>query len=158
MGQWLVLGLVVRIGAGGGGLHPGEHQLEQFIGLRGGDAEGPCRRQHQLQGRAAEITRHRLETGVPSGIAPEALDRALAEAGFHVRGQTLKPRARSISRPSSVILSGPHGGIHTQLMATSPAMPSRAPLVWSAMTSVSGQAAEVRVMSRTTSLPSRCMP
>ena len=26
--------------------------------------------------------------------------------------QTLKPRARSCSRPSSVILSGPHGGSH----------------------------------------------
>ncbi len=33
--------------------------------------------------------------------------------------QTLKPRARSCSRPSSVILSGPHGGIQTQLILTS---------------------------------------
>ena len=32
------------------------------------------------------------------------------------RGYRLKPRARSWSRPSSVILSGPHGGIQTQLM------------------------------------------
>ena len=30
--------------------------------------------------------------------------------------QTLKPSARSCSRPSSVILSGPHGGIQTQLI------------------------------------------
>ncbi len=30
--------------------------------------------------------------------------------------QRLNPRARSCSRPSSVILSGPHGGIHTQLI------------------------------------------
>ena len=33
--------------------------------------------------------------------------------------QTLKPRARSCSRPSSVILSGPHGGIQTQLIRKS---------------------------------------
>lgn len=30
--------------------------------------------------------------------------------------QIAKPRARIMSRPSSVIRSGPHGGIHTQLM------------------------------------------
>ena len=41
-------------------------------------------------------------------------------SGRRSAGQTLKPRARSCSRPSSVILSGPHGGIHTQLMRTSP--------------------------------------
>ena len=33
--------------------------------------------------------------------------------------QTLKPSARSCSRPSSVILSGPHGGIQTQLIRKS---------------------------------------
>ncbi|SII79958.1 Uncharacterised protein [Mycobacteroides abscessus subsp. abscessus] len=32
------------------------------------------------------------------------------------RPQMLKPSARICSRPSSVIFSGPHGGIHTQLM------------------------------------------
>ena len=40
--------------------------------------------------------------------------------------QTLKPRARSISRPSSVILSGPHGGIQTQLILKSLTSPSSA--------------------------------
>ena len=33
--------------------------------------------------------------------------------------QTVKPSARSCSRPSSVILSGPHGGFHTQLILIS---------------------------------------
>jgi hypothetical protein len=42
------------------------------------------------------------------------------------RDQTLKPRARSCSRPSSVILSGPQGGIHTQLMRKSLTRPSSA--------------------------------
>ena len=37
-----------------------------------------------------------------------------------------------------MILSGPHGGIQTQLMATSATMPSRAEWVWSVMTSVRG--------------------
>lgn len=71
--------------------------------------------------------------------------------------QTVKPRARNCSRPSSVILSGPHGGIHTQLIRTSSTRPpsgppTRAARVWSSMTSVSGQAAEVRVMSKVTTL------
>ncbi len=63
--------------------------------------------------------------------------------------QTVKPRARSCSRPSSVIFSGPHGGIQTQLIRKSLTRPPevRAADVWSSMTSVSGQAAEVSVMS-----------
>ena len=61
--------------------------------------------------------------------------------------QTLKPRARSCSRPSSVILSGPQGGIHTQLIRKSGTRPSSAAAAWSSITSVSGQAALVRVMS-----------
>ena len=85
---------------------------------------------------------------------------ALSLRGVGGRGvlvQTRKPRARSCSRPSSVILSGPHGGIQTQLIATSLTRPSRAALVWSWMTSVSGQAAEVSVMSMTRLEPSsRC--
>src|SRR5690606_36612312 len=71
------------------------------------------------------------------------------------RYQTLKPSIRSWSRPSSVILSGPHGGIQTQLIFTSETMPSSAECAWSSMTSVSGQAALVRVMSMVaTGLPS----
>jgi hypothetical protein len=70
------------------------------------------------------------------------------------RPQTLKPRARSCSRPSSVILSGPHGGIQTQLMRVYLTMPDSAELVWSSMTSVSGQAADVSVMSRVHALSS----
>jgi hypothetical protein len=42
--------------------------------------------------------------------------------------QTLKPRARSWSRPSSVIISMPHGGIHTQLITHRSTSPSSA--VW----------------------------
>src|SRR3954453_20760485 len=63
------------------------------------------------------------------------------------RCQMLKPRARICSRPSGVIFSGPHGGIHTQLMRKPSTMPSRADADWSSMTSVSGHAADVRVMS-----------
>src|SRR4051812_34756755 len=64
-------------------------------------------------------------------------------------GQTVKPRARSCSRPSSVIFSGPHGGIQTQLIRKSLTRPPdvSATDVWSSMTSVSGQAADVSVMS-----------
>ena len=61
--------------------------------------------------------------------------------------QTLNPIARNCSRPSSVIFSGPHGGNQTQLILKSVTKPSRALRVWSSITSVSGQAAEVRVMS-----------
>jgi hypothetical protein len=43
--------------------------------------------------------------------------------------QTLKPRVRSWSRPSSVILSGPHGGSHTQLMRKSLTRPPPGPPV-----------------------------
>lgn len=46
-----------------------------------------------------------------------------------------------------MILSGPHGGIQTQLMRSSLTRPSVADLAWSSITSVSGQAADVRVMS-----------
>ncbi len=75
------------------------------------------------------------ETAVPAGIAPGGHGRLLRRGG----GQTLKPRARSCSRPSSVILSGPHGGIQTQLMRRSLTMPSVAAFAWSSMTSVSGR-------------------
>ena len=40
--------------------------------------------------------------------------------------QTLKPKACSISRPSVVMRSGPHGGSQTQLMRMEVTMPSRA--------------------------------
>jgi len=69
-------------------------------------------------------------------------------------GQTLKPSARSCSRPSSVILSGPHGGFQTQLILRSLASgfgpPTKAAFACSSITSVSGQAADVRVMSTVT--------
>ena len=42
------------------------------------------------------------------------------------RAQTLKPRARSWSRPSSVIISMPHGGIQTQLITHRSTSPSSA--------------------------------
>ena len=38
--------------------------------------------------------------------------------------QTVKPSARNCSRPSSVILSGPHGGFHTQLILMSLTSPA----------------------------------
>ena len=41
--------------------------------------------------------------------------------------------------------SGPHGGIQTQLIATSLTRPSSAELVWSMITSVNGQAADTLV-------------
>ncbi len=48
--------------------------------------------------------------------------------------QTRKPRARSCSRPSSVILSGPHGGIQTQLILMSFTSPPVGPVVRAALT------------------------
>ena len=73
--------------------------------------------------------------------------------------QTLKPKARSWSRPSSVIISMPHGGSQTQLMTHRSTSPSSAVWVWSSITSVSGQAAEVSVMSMVKeSSSSRCSP
>jgi predicted MFS family arabinose efflux permease len=70
--------------------------------------------------------------------------------------QTVKPRARSCSRPSSVILSGPQGGFQTQLIRKSLTrpLPINAVRDWSSMTSVSGQAAEVSVMSIRATVPS----
>src|SRR5207344_1556451 len=63
-----------------------------------------------------------------------------SRARTHLRpggiAQTLKPSARSCSRPSSVILSGPHGGIQTQLIRTSSTQGAKALRVWSSMTSV----------------------
>jgi hypothetical protein len=53
-----------------------------------------------------------------------------------------------------VILSGPHGGIQTQLIRVSLTRPASAELVWSSITSVSGQAADVSVMSRVSALSS----
>ena len=41
----------------------------------------------------------------------------------------MKPSARSCSRPSSVILSGPHGGSHTQLIRKSLTRPPPGPVV-----------------------------
>ena len=56
-------------------------------------------------------------------------------------------------------LSMPHGGIQTQLMTKRSTSPSRAVWVWSSITSVSGQAAEVSVMSMVSELSSsRCSP
>src|SRR6266545_8419644 len=64
--------------------------------------------------------------------------------------------ARRASLPSSVSRSVPQGGDQTQLMPTSsmPSRPTSAALVAPSIMSVSGQAAEVRVMSRTTLRPS----
>ena len=46
-----------------------------------------------------------------------------------------------------MILSGPHGGSQTQLMRKSATRPSSAARAWSSITSVSGHAALVSVMS-----------
>ena len=61
---------------------------------------------HQLSARAA-----------PSLPEPNASNES---------AQTLKPRARSWSRPSSVIISMPHGGIQTQLITHRSTKPSSA--------------------------------
>ncbi len=57
-------------------------------------------------------------------------------------------------------LVGPHGGSHTQLIFSSLHRPLRtsAPRDWSSMTSVSGQAADVSVMSRVTTSSSSVIP
>ena len=46
--------------------------------------------------------------------------------GIQRSAQTLKPRALSWSRPSSVIISMPHGGIQTQLITHRSTRPSSA--------------------------------
>nr|AAA17137.1 B1496_F1_2 [Mycobacterium leprae] len=70
--------------------------------------------------------------------------------------QTVKPRARSCSRPSSLILSGPHGGFQTQLIRRSLTrpLPTNALRDCSSITSFSGQAADVNVMSTKAIIPS----
>jgi hypothetical protein len=55
----------------------------------------------------------------------EAYSTGQHESG-RLQPQTLKPSARSCSRPSSVILSGPQGGIQTQLIRWLATRPSRA--------------------------------
>jgi DNA-binding NarL/FixJ family response regulator len=57
------------------------------------------------------------------GVVPGHVHGAVAPA------QTRKPSARSCSRPSSVILSGPHGGIQTQLIRMSSTRPGPGPPV-----------------------------
>ena len=98
-----------------------------------------------LFGRAGWELRGRL---VGPALRPGLRENA-RPPGREPPGQTRKPRARSCSRPSSVIFSGPHGGIQTQLILTSSTSPGvvSADRVWSSMTSVSGHAAEVSVMS-----------
>ena len=54
------------------------------------------------------------------------LHRHLPEPNRTKSAQTLKPRALSWSRPSSVIISMPHGGIQTQLITHRSTMPSSA--------------------------------
>ena len=58
-------------------------------------------------------------TGSPERRPDAACDRSAHVDARYAGAQTLKPRARSCSRPSSVILSGPHGGIQTQLIRKS---------------------------------------
>lgn len=78
-------------------------------------------RDHLVTGRGAQLVpvcggRQRPPTAKGDLVGPpwgEGRRRDLLSA----RGrQRLNPNARNCSRPSSVILSGPHGGIHTQLM------------------------------------------
>jgi hypothetical protein len=105
--------------------------------------------------RAAAAVPHRFPIDVtfPGEAEPDQVDEWISGYAepFYVRalspGQMLKPRARSCSRPSSVMLSGPHGGIHTQLIRKSATTPSSASRAWSSITSVSGHAALVSVMS-----------
>src|SRR5699024_8828125 len=85
-----------------------------------------------------------------AGTGPVALTPLLSGRGRACRrwvDQRLKPIARSSSRPSSVIISMPHGGIHSQFMRWDSVIGSSAAKVCSSCRSVSGQAAEVRVMS-----------
>src|SRR5882757_9543087 len=63
----------------------------------------------------------RKDAADPSGRRRRAKPSELAD-------QTLKPNARNCSRPSSVILSGPHGGIHTQFRRTSLTKPPPGPV------------------------------
>ena len=70
--------------------------------------------------------------------------------------ETVKPIARNCSRPLSVMSSGRQAGVHRQSIRTSLKPPSGASpaRIWSSMTPVTGQAAEVRVMAMTAVRPS----
>ena len=72
-----------------------------------------------LFGRAGWRLRRRL---VGPALRPALRANAPAPTPVNL-GQTRKPSARSCSRPSSVIFSGPHGGIQTQLILMSSTMP-----------------------------------
>ncbi len=85
---------------------------------------------------AVPAQRFPIDVTFPGEGEPGQVDEWIAAQAesFYVRtlrrpgalAQMLKPRARSCSRPSSVMLSGPHGGIHTQLMRKSVTTPSSA--------------------------------
>ena len=80
---------------------------------------------------AARPWRRRAPRGLPfpafrrPGVAGGLPGRRVGSGRARDR-QTLKPSARSCSRPSSVILSGPHGGSQTQLIRKSATSPSSA--------------------------------
>jgi len=85
--------------------------------------EGPrsIRRRCPAAGTRLQGARHRARRATKGGHAGTGDLRPSRTAG-----QTLKPSARSCSRPSSVIFSGPHGGSQTQLIRKSGTRPSRA--------------------------------
>jgi hypothetical protein len=91
------------------------NSLLELVGL---DPKGYGRRRpRELSGGAARRPGH------DGGLAGVGRHR---DSGRARDRQTLKPSARSCSRPSSVILSGPHGGSHTQLIRKSATSPSSA--------------------------------
>src|SRR6266545_1703507 len=153
---------------GDGGTAQGGERGVDPVGGRGAQARPRADREGGPRGQAEDQHRDRPDgdrdavpgeqsgdqrlghDGEPAGWAPGA--RPISRRSRGNPRQTLKPKARNCSRPSSVILSGPHGGIQTQLIRMSCTSPPPGPLhsasrAWSSMTSVSGQAAEVSVMS-----------
>ena len=123
---------------GGGVLGQRRDHLDRTAGRRRPRPErarraGPTRRRGPTAGRpsgAAAISGSPCRTTKPS-TQRTSRPGSEVEGSRRRRGQTsaqtLKPRARSCSRPSSVILSGPHGGIQTQLIRTPDDEAGRAP-------------------------------
>ncbi len=100
------------------------------MGPRPAQARGDRRGLHP--GRAGAVLRRRAVRQAQRQAQAVRLRRAETRDGPGSPGpvgtpQTLKPSARSCSRPSSVILSGPHGGIQTQLILKSAATPPPGP-------------------------------
>ena len=141
---WLARTLVEGTALLGGWLLGGD------VGHRHARLRG--RRRPALRRRHPPAGPGRAPTPAPDAPAHDARAAPVPGAALAVVEDRLRSGsrcARIMSLPSSVMRSGPQGGIHTQLIRKRSTWPSRACAVSSSITSVSGQPAEVSVMLMT---------